>query len=309
MRRSLVMPAGVLPGALLAAVLLATSLPASAQSTSTVRKIKETKTIVMGHRESSTPFSYLVSGNSQPMGYSVEVCQRVIDVLKVALGVPELKVDYKLVTPKDRIPMVKHGSVDLECGSTTNNLERQREVSFSVTTFVTGIRLVAKKEAGIRMLLNLKNKTVVSTTGTTPLKLLKEYNETYRYNMNILEAKDHAEAFAMVEDGRAAAFAMDDVLLAALIAKSKHPGDYAITVQALSIEPYGMMMRRGDPAFKRAVDDAIVALFRSGELKKIYAKWFENPIPPGINLQLPMSDLLQKVVTRPTDSGNPASYH
>lgn len=306
--KRLLLPVALLPVAMLA--LLVASMPASAQSpTSTARKIKETKTIVIGHRESSTPFSYVVSGNPQPMGYSMEVCLRVVDALKNVLGIPDLKVEYKLVTPKDRIALVKHGSVDLECGSTTNNLERQRDVAFSVTTFVTGIRLMAKKDAGIRMLLNLKNKTVVSTTGTTPLKLLKEYNETYRYNMTILEAKDHAESFAMVEDGRAAAFAMDDVLLAALIAKSKNPTDYAITVQALSIEPYGMMMRRGDPAFKRTVDEAIIGLFRGGEIRKIYSKWFENPIPPGINLRLPMSELLTKVIAKPTDSGNPASYH
>lgn len=297
-------------GFLAALLLLAFSVPVSAQSfTSTVRKIKETKTIVIGHREASTPFSYLVPGHDKPMGYSVDMCLRVVDALRNVLGIPDLKVEYKLVTPKDRIQLVKTGAVDLECGSTTNNLERQRDVAFSVTTFVAGIRLVAKKDAGIRMMLNLKNKTVVSTTGTTPLKLLKEFNDTYRYNMTIVEAKDHAESFAMMEDGRAAAFAMDDVLLAALIAKSKSPADYAITVQALSIEPYGMMMRRGDPAFKRAVDEAIVGLFRGGEVRKIYTKWFENPIPPGINLRLPMSELLQKVIAKPTDSGNPAAYH
>lgn len=276
---------------------------------STLKKIKETQTIVIGHRESSVPFSYL-DEKKQPIGYSTDICKRVVESLRKALKLPQLKIEYKLVTSSTRIPLVQDGSVDLECGSTTNNLERQREVAFSVTTYVTGVRLVAKKESRIRILLNLRDKTVVSTTGTTSLKQLKEFNEKYRYNMTISEGKDHAESFKMVEDGRAIAFAMDDILLASLIANAPNPSDYSLSVQALSIEPYGMMMRRGDPAFKGAVDDAIIALFQSGEINKIYEKWFVSPIPPKkINLNVPMSDILKKLIKKPTDSGNPAFYH
>lgn len=300
-------------GVLLALALAATAWPASSAEVSmpasTLKKIKQTRVVVIGYRESSMPFSYL-DQNRRPIGYSMDICHHVVGVLKNDLAISDLKIEYKLVTPKDRIKLVKEGAVDIECGSTTNNRERQREVAFSKTTFVAASRLVAKKGSGIRMLISLKNKTVVSTAGTTPLTLLKEFNETYRYNMTILEGKDHAESFAMVEDGRAAAFAMDDILLASMVANAKNPSEFALTVQALSIEPYGMIIRRGDPAFKRAVDDAIVALFRSGEIRKIYTKWFQSPIPPkGVNLNVPMSDVLEKVIKNPTDSGNPASYH
>lgn len=289
--------------------LIVSSFAVAQTPLSTLKRIKENRTIVIGHRESSMPFSYL-DERKQPVGYSVDLCIRVVEALQAKLGLPELKVQYKLVTSQDRIALVKDGSVDLECGSTTNNLERQREVSFSVTTFVAANRLVAKKKSNIRTLVSLKNKTVVSTGGTTSLKQLKEFNSTYNYGMTILEGKDHADSFNIVEEDRAVAFSMDDILLASLIASAKNPGDFSLTTQSLSIEPYGLMMRRGDPAFKRAVDDVIIELFRSGDIKKIYSKWFESPIPPkGINLKVPMSSILEKVIKRPIDSGNPMSYN
>lgn len=275
----------------------------------TLARIKQTGAVAIGYRESSIPFSYL-DQDGKPIGYSIDICHRIVDALKATLAMPALQPRYKLVTPGDRIEMVKNGSVDLECGSTTNNLERQREVAFSLTTFIAANRLLVKKSSGARILLNLKNKPVVSTAGTTSLKLLIEHNERDHYNMKILTARDHAEAFAMVEDGRAAAFSLDDILLASLIANSKAPDDYALIGQPLSVEPYGIMLRRGDPAFKKEVDETIKKLFYSGELHKIYAKWFTSPIPPkGVNLNVPMGALLEKVVRRPTDSGNPASYH
>jgi glutamate/aspartate transport system substrate-binding protein len=294
----------------MACTLIVLAAPVAADPpVSTLRKIKETRTIVIGHRESSIPFSYL-DENNRPIGYSIDICAKVVDALRDGLGIPDLAIRYQPVTSKDRIPLVKNGSVDLECGSTTNNLDRQREVAFSVTLFVAANRLVAKKGAGIRTLPNVKNKTVVSTAGTTSLKQVRDFNDSYRYGMTILEGKDHAESFSMVEDGRAAAFSMDDILLASLVANSRNPGDYNLTIQALSVEPYGIMMRRGDPAFKRVVDDAIIRLFRTGEIGRIYAKWFEAPIPPkNVILNVPMSDTLRKVIKNPTDSGNPAVYH
>lgn len=285
-------------------------MPVSAHAlTGTLAKIKDSGVIVIGYRESSIPFSYL-DENKRPVGYSMDICMRVVDVVRSSLGLPNLKVEYRPVTSANRIELVKAGSVDLECGSTTNNLDRQKEVAFSVTTFVAANRMVSKKSSGIRILLNLKNKPVVSTAGTTSLRQLKETNVRESYNMTILEGRDHAESFAMVEDGRAVAFSMDDILLASLVASSKNPAEYALSVQALSVEPYGMMMRREDAEFKNTVDNVITSLFRNGEIKKIYAKWFRSPIPPkGINLNVPMSGVLEQVIKKPTDSGNPAAYH
>uniref|UniRef100_UPI00188E4F17 transporter substrate-binding domain-containing protein n=1 Tax=Noviherbaspirillum malthae TaxID=1260987 RepID=UPI00188E4F17 len=208
-----------------------------------------------------------------------------------------------------RIPLMANGTIDLECGSTTNNVERQKQVAFAPTTFVSGNRLLAKKASNINSLNDLKGKTLVSTAGTTSMRQVTALNTEKNLGMNILSAKDHAEAFLMVETGRAVAFLMDDILLASLAATSKSPADYAITKDALQLEPYGIMLRRDDPGFKKVVDDAIVGVFKSGEINRIYAKWFQSPIPPkGVNLNWPMSDQLKKITVKPTDSGEPAAY-
>uniref|UniRef100_UPI00188FDA12 transporter substrate-binding domain-containing protein n=1 Tax=Noviherbaspirillum malthae TaxID=1260987 RepID=UPI00188FDA12 len=208
-----------------------------------------------------------------------------------------------------RIPLMANGTIDLECGSTTNNVERQKQVAFAPTTFVSGNRLLAKKASNINSLNDLKGKTLVSTAGTTSMRQVTALNTEKNLGMNILSAKDHAEAFLMVETGRAVAFLMDDILLASLAATSKSPADYAITKDALQLEPYGIMLRRDDPGFKKVVDDAIVGVFKSGEINRIYAKWFQSPIPPkGVNLNWPMGDQLKKIIAKPTDSGEPAAY-
>jgi glutamate/aspartate transport system substrate-binding protein len=213
------------------------------------------------------------------------------------------------VTSATRIPLMANGTVDLECGSTTNNLERQKQVAFAPTTFVTANRLLSKKSSNINTLADMKGKPIVSTSGTSNLKQLTTLNGEQNLGMNIMTAKDHAEAFLMVETGRAAAFGMDDILLASLAASSKSPADYTISTEALSVEPYAIMMRRDDPAFKKAVDTAIENVMKSGEITKIYAKWFQSPIPPkGINLNIPMSAQLKAVIAKPTDSGDPAAY-
>jgi glutamate/aspartate transport system substrate-binding protein len=197
----------------------------------------------------------------------------------------------------------------VEPHSTTNNLERQKQVAFAPTTFVTANRLLAKKSSNINSLADMKGKTLVSTSGTSNLKQVTMLNGERNLGMHIMTAKDHAEGFLMVETGRAVGFAMDDILLASLAASSKSPGDYAITKEALSVEPYGIMLRRDDPAFKKAVDSAIENVFKSGEINRIYAKWFQSPIPPkGINLNIPMSEQLKAVIAKPTDSGDPAAY-
>jgi len=281
---------------------------AQAQESGTLKKIKDSGTITLGVRDSSIPFSYLDDKQSY-QGYSIDLCMKAVNAIQKHLGLTQLNVKMNPVTSATRIPLMANGTVDLECGSTTNNVERQKQVAFAPTTFVSGNRLLAKKSSNIHSLSDLKGKTLVSTAGTTSMRQITALNTEKNLGLNILSAKDHAESFLMVETGRAVAFLMDDILLASLAANSKAPGEYSITKDALELEPYGIMMRRDDPAFKKVVDDAIIATFKSGDINRIYAKWFQSPIPPkGINLNWPMSDQLKKVIAHPTDSGDPAAY-
>lgn len=295
----------------LAALLLGSGLiaaAAQAQETGTLKKIKDTGQVTLGVRDSSIPFSYLDDKQSY-QGYSIDICLKIVTSIQKQLGLTALNVKMNPVTSATRIPLMANGTVDLECGSTTNNLERQKQVAFAPTTFVTANRLLSKKASNIATLDDMKGKAIVSTSGTSNLKQLTVLNGEKNLGMNIMTAKDHAEAFLMVETGRAVAFGMDDILLASLAASSKSPADYTISKEALSVEPYGIMMRRDDPAFKKAVDTAVENLFKSGDINRIYAKWFQSPIPPkGINLNIPMSAQLKAVVAKPTDSGDPAAY-
>ena len=296
----------------LIAVLIGAGLIASgahAQEGGTLKKIKDSGTITLGVRDSSIPFSYLDDKQSY-QGYSIDLCMKAVTAIQKHLGLTQLNVKMNPVTSATRIPLMANGTIDLECGSTTNNIERQKQVAFAPTTFVSGNRLLAKKSANIKSLDDMKGKTLVSTAGTTSIKQVTGLNTEKNLGLNIMSAKDHAEAFLMVETGRAVAFLMDDILLASLAANSKSPGDYAITKDALALEPYGIMMRREDPAFKKVVDQAIADVFKSGEINKIYAKWFQAPIPPkGLNLNWPMSEQLKKIIAKPTDSGDPAAYN
>ncbi|MFZ6649136.1 amino acid ABC transporter substrate-binding protein [Undibacterium sp. TJN25] len=288
--------AGVLAGA------------AQAQETGTLKKIKETGTITLGVRDSSIPFSYLDDKQSY-QGYSIDLCLKIVTAVQKQLGLSSLKVVMNPVTSATRIPLMANGTVDLECGSTTNNVERQKQVAFAPTTFVTANRILSKKSSNIKTLTDLKGKTVVSTSGTSNLKQLTTLNADQNLGINIMPAKDHAEAFLMVETGRAAAFVMDDILLASLAANSKNPAEYEISKEALSVEPYGIMLRKDDPAFKKAVDTAIGNVLTSGDINRIYHKWFLQPIPPkGIALNWPISDQFKAVIAKPTDSGEPSAY-
>jgi len=283
--------------------------PSSAQElTGTLKKIKDTGAITLGHRESSVPFSYY-DDKQQVVGYAMDLCNKIADAVKKELKLSKLEVKLNPVTSATRIPLIANGTVDLECGSTTNNLERQQQVSFTITHFVTSNRFVTKKTANVKTVDDLKGKTIVSTSGTTNLKQITEIGAQKNLGLNILAAKDHAEAFLMVETDRAAAFVMDDILLYSLVAGAKSPKDYVITDQALSVEPYGIMLRREDPAFKKVVDQAMIGIYKGGEINGIYDKWFLKPIPPkGINLNVPMSAAFKKVIANPTDSGDPAVY-
>ena len=274
----------------------------------TLKKIKDTGTITIGHRESSIPFSYY-DDKQQVVGYAMDLCNKIVDAVKANLKLAKLDVKLQPVTSATRIPLIANGTVDLECGSTTNNLERQKQVSFTITHFVTANRFVSKKAAKLNKLEDLKGKTVVSTSGTTNIKQITELNTARNLGLTILPAKDHAEAFLMVETGRAAAFVMDDILLFSLVAGSKAPKDYEISADALSVEPYGIMLRKDDPAFKKVVDGATAALYTSGEAGKLYDKWFMQKIPPkGLNLNAPISAELKAEFAKPSDSPDPDAY-
>ena len=291
--------------ALLASATLA--VPAFAQD-GTLKKIKDSGTITIGHRDASIPFSYY-DDKQQPIGYAMDLCYRIVDAVRAELKMPKIDIKYQLVTSANRIPLMANGTIDLECGSTTNNLDRQKQVWFTITHFVTANRFVAKRSASLRTLDDLKGKTIVSTAGTTNIKQITELNAQKNLGASIISANGHPEAFLMVETGRAAAFVMDDILLYSLVATSKTPGDYEISADALSVEPYGIMVRKDDVAFKKVVDAAMVNTYRSGAITGIYSKWFLTAIPPkGVNLNVPMGDGFKKVIANPTDSGDPAAY-
>jgi glutamate/aspartate transport system substrate-binding protein len=283
------------------------SFGAAAQE-GTLKKVKDSATITIGHRDASLPFSYY-DDKQQPIGYAMDLCMKIVDAVKAELKLPKLDVKYQLVTSANRIPLMANGTIDLECGSTTNNTARQEQVWFTMTHFVTANRWVAKKSANLNKLADLKGKTIVSTAGTTNIKGMTEINAAQNLGMNIISANGHSEAFQMVETGRAVAFAMDDILLAGLVAQARSPGDYSISTDATSVEPYGIMVRKDDKAFKAVADRAMQNVYKSGQINAIYSKWFEKPVPPkGVNLNLPMTAAFKKVVAKPTDSGDPKAY-
>lgn len=293
------------------ALCLALAAPAAyAQPASgTLGKVKETNAITLGVRDASIPFSYL-DGNQQAVGYSVDLCMKVVDAVKKELGLPGLEVRRQVVTSANRIPLMANGTVDLECGSTVNNLERQKIVAFSDTTFIVKTKFIAKKASHIRTVSDLKGRTVAVTSGTNTMEKITEINKRLGLNLTILPGADHSQSFTYVELGRAVAFAEDDILLAGLAANSKTPKDYdLIEIEGMDADPYALMLRRDDPAFKRVVDGALVETFRSGEAGKLYDKWFMKPIPPrGIVLDFPPSEAWKRIVAHPTDSGDPKDY-
>ncbi|MGY4182273.1 glutamate/aspartate transport system substrate-binding protein [Bradyrhizobium sp. USDA 4518] len=295
-------------GFALAAALGASQAQAQ-EPTGTLKNIKDTGAITLGYRDSSIPFSYL-DDNQKPVGYAMDICYKIVDGVKKELKLDKLEVKLNPVTSATRIPLMANGTVDLECGSTTNNAERQKQVSFTNSHFLTASRYVTKKASKINSIDDLKGKTVVSTAGTTNIKQLTEANLARGLSVNIIPAKDHAEAFLMVETDRAVAFVMDDILLASLVAGSKSPDDYVISKDAFSKpEPYGIMLRKDDAPFKKVVDAATAALYTSGEGQKIYDKWFTQKIPPkGLNLNSPAGPEMKKQFAKPSDSPDPDAY-
>ena len=289
------------PVRLLPACGLLLSFGALAQVPPTLDKIKAQGEITVAHRESSIPFSYL-GAEGKPVGFGWEICQRIVDNVKKATGRHDLKVNTIPVTSQNRIPLVQNGTVDIECGSTTNNSDRAKQVAFAINYFYTGTRFLVKADSGIKSLKDLKGKRVVTTAGTTNFQVLRAANQKQDLGFELSTAKDHSESALLVEGGRADAFGMDDILLYGLRAAAANPASLAVVGEPLQVEPYAIMFRKDDPAFKKVVDDTMAGLMKSGEFEQLYRKWFESPIPPkGINLNAPMSKELRDNIKAMSD--------
>jgi len=283
----------------LAAVLATTSV--MAQSTDTLKKIKDSGSVTMGVRESSGALSYTL-GDGKYVGYHVEICQKVLADVQKQLGLAKLDVKYQPVTSQNRIPLVQNGTVDIECGSTTNNAARQKDVAFAVTTFVEEVRIAVKANSGITNINQLNGKNVATTTGTTSVQTLRKHERATGVDFKEVFGKDHADSFLLLESGRADAFVMDGAILAGNIAKAKNPADFKLVGEVLSVEPIAIMIRKDDPAFKTAVDDSIKAMMKSGDIAKLWSKWFEQPIPPSnTKVGMPANDNTKAAWATPND--------
>ncbi|HTS21249.1 MAG TPA: transporter substrate-binding domain-containing protein [Casimicrobiaceae bacterium] len=292
----------IIVGALLAVAIGTTAI--AQELTGTLKKAKDTGSFTIGYRESSIPFSYL-DDKQQPIGYAMDLCMRVFDAVKAELKTPGLKLNLQPVTSSNRIPLLQNGTIDLECGSTTNSVDRQKQVAFGPTYFVINVTAAVKKKSGIKTLADLSGKTISTTAGTTSVTLLRQYDKTKNADIKSIDAKDHAESFLLLSQDRTSAFIMDDILLAGLIANSPNPGDYMIlSGESLRTEPYSMMLRKDDPQFKALVDKTIGAVMKSGEINQIYAKWFTSPIPPkGVNMNFPETAAIKAAFANPNDKG------
>lgn len=274
---------------------------AAAHATDTFSKIRETQTITIAYREASLPFSYL-DAHKKPIGYAVDLCLKIADAVRRELKLSRLDIAYLPVTPSTRIPAIVEGRADLECGSTTNNAERRKQVAFTIPHFVAAARMVVRADSGIRNWADLRDKRVVTTKGTTSVKLLTERDKVRSLGLKLVEGRDHAESFNMVEKGEAEAFPMDDVLLFGLRASSPDPSRFIVVGDALSAEPYAIMLRKDDAPFKALVDREMGRIIQDGEIYKLYDKWFKSPIPPkGINMNMPIGHLLRDTLRFPTD--------
>jgi glutamate/aspartate transport system substrate-binding protein len=282
-------------------VATAFALAGTAHAEDTLKKVKDTGVITEGVRESSGALAFTL-GDGKYTGFHYDVCARIIADIQKQLGLAKLDVKYQPVTSQNRIPLVQNGTVDLECGSTTNNATRQKDVAFAPTLYVEEVRIATKKSSGIKGIADLNGKTVATTTGTTSVQLLRKNKRAAGMDFKELNGKDHSDSFLLLESGRADAFVMDGQILAGLISKSKNPNDYAIVGEVLSVEPIAIMFRKDDPALKKAVDDSVKNMIKSGEIAKLYDKWFMQPIPPSnTKVGLPASDLTKAAWANPND--------
>jgi len=277
------------------------AITAYAQDSGTLKKIKDSGTIVLGTRESSGALAYTL-GDGKYVGFHTEMAEKIAADIKADLKLAKLDVKYQPVTSQNRIPLVQNGTVDLECGSTTNNAARQKDVAFAMTTYVEEGRIVVKANSPIKGIADLNGKTVATTTGTTSVQTLRKNKKAANMDFKEVFGKDHADSFLLLESGRADAFVMDGQILAGLVSKSKNPADYKILGEVLSVEPIACMMRKDDPAFKKAVDASIQKMVKSGDLAKLYDKWFVQAIPPSnTKVGLPLSDATKQAWNSPND--------
>ena len=270
---------------------------AQAPATSTLDKIKASGKVVLGVRETSPPMAYALGANEKYVGYHVELCERVLKEI-----VPQAKLEYMAVTAQNTLPLVQNGTLDIGCGPTTNNTARQQQVAFAVTTYVSEVRMAVRKDSDLKSISQLGNRTIAASTGTTAVQLLRKQERALGAPIKTVLGKDHHESFMLLESGRADAFVLDDNLLAGVVANSNNPKGYKIVGEVLSAEPIALLFSKDDPAFKKAVDDALIKMMKSGELAQVYDKWFMQPIPPkNVALNLPMSDMLKKLIQEPND--------
>jgi len=289
--------------ALVAVCAIAPLAAAQAQDGGTLAKIKASGAITLGYRESSFGFSYL-DANLKPIGYSIDICHRIVDAIKTDLKMPEVEIRYQAVTSGNRIPLVANGTVDIECGSTTNLVERQKQVAFSPDIFRYNVRMLVKADSGIKSFADLQGKTVVTTTGTTSFRLLRDADKGRNLDVTSVAGKDHTDSFLLVEGGRAQAFVLDDILLAGQIANARNPGDFVITGESLRTENQSLMFRKDDPAFKALVDRVVIGMMQSGEMEKLYNRWFMSPIPPkNININYPLNAETREAFAHPSSKG------
>ncbi|WP_444814712.1 transporter substrate-binding domain-containing protein [Variovorax flavidus] len=276
---------------------------AHAQDSGTLAKIKSSGSITFGYRESSFGFSYL-DANLKPVGYSIDICNRIVDAVKTELKMPGIETRYQAVTSANRIPLVANGTVDIECGSTTNLVERQKQVAFSPDIFRYNVRMLVKADSGIRSIADLQGRTVVTTTGTTSFRLLREADKGKNLEVTNLAGKDHTESFLLVENGRAQAFVLDDILLAGQVANARSPKDFVITGESLRTENQSLMFRKDDPEFKALVDRVVGGMMKSGEMERLYNRWFMSPIPPkNININYPLNAETKDAFANPSSKG------
>jgi len=282
---------------------LLTAGAASAQEASTLAKIKASGAITFGYREASFGFSYL-DGDAKPVGYSIDICKRIVEAIKTELKLPAIEIKYQAVTSANRIPLVQNGTVDIECGSTTNLVERQKLVAFSPDIFRYNVRTLVKTDSGIKSIADLQGKTVATTAGTTSFRLLREADKGRSLEVTQLAGKDHTDSFLLVESGRAQAFVLDDILLAGQIANARNPKDFAIVGESLRTENQSLMFRKDDPEFKALVDRVVGGMMKSGEMEKLYNRWFMSPIPPkNININYPLNAETRDAFANPSSKG------
>ena len=284
-----------------AVVAVAFGLAGAAHAEDTLKKIKDSGSVTMGVRESSGALAFTL-GDGKYTGFHYDVCQRVLADIQKQLGMAKLDIKYQPVTSQNRVPLVQNGTVDIECGSTTNNTARQKDVAFAPALYVEEVRIAVKANSGITGIAQLNGKTIATTTGTTSVQLLRKNKRASGMDFKELNGKDHSDSFLLLESGRADAFVMDGQILAGLISKAKAPADFKIVGEALSVEPIAIMYRKDDPAFKKAVDDSVRAFAKSGEAAKLYDKWFIQPIPPAnTKVGLAASDATKAAWANPSD--------